>query len=48
MITQDPVTEDIYIFATNNYGVRGCVSCGSDPILFRRTSNNGESSNGNI
>jgi hypothetical protein len=43
MITQDPVTEDIYIFATNNYGVRGCVSCGSDPILFRRTSNNGES-----
>jgi hypothetical protein len=43
MIAQDPSTNDIYIFATNNYGVRGCVTCASDPILFRRTSNNGKS-----
>jgi hypothetical protein len=42
MIAQDPSTKDIYIFATNNYGVRGCVDCGSDPILFRRTSTNGQ------
>lgn len=43
MIAHDPSTDSIYIFATNNYGLRGCVDCGSDPILYRKTSNNGKS-----
>lgn len=43
MIVRDSSNDLIYIFATNNYGVRGCVDCAIDPILFRKTSDYGES-----
>jgi hypothetical protein len=33
---------DIIVFALNQYGVRACVDCGSDPIIYRKSSNNGE------
>lgn len=43
MIAKDPSSNLIYIFATNNYGIRGCVDCGIDPILFKKTLNYGNS-----
>ena len=41
MIAKDPSSNLLYFFATYNNGLRGCIECGIDPILFRRTSNYG-------
>jgi hypothetical protein len=40
-ISIDPTSNDMFIFSTNNNGIRGCVTCGIDPILYRRSSDNG-------
>lgn len=42
MLALDPSSNNMYVFSTNNYGVRGCVYCGIDPILFKRTTDAGE------
>lgn len=42
VITSD---NEVIIFGLNQYGVRGCLECGADPIIYRKTTDYGKTWN---